>query len=262
MNRGFNVNEYWIARGRNYLHESLPQQFHRLQEKFLIDVLRAGQIPLGSILEIGCGFGRITRLLAEFFPDTKITALDLSPEQLENAKGYCGEQPNVSFQQYDFYSGEPFPGTGYDAVLAVEVFMHHPRLVVRCLSETFATISQHIINIDWSEDWPWKTAEHVWVHDYSKVYREAGLQCATFVLPEKVGGKQQKLFVAAKTLSPAIRRLEAEAAASLAQNSAAKPEASLGSQVASDAVGWPQHLELAIKQIRDTLPAGWTFILV
>src|SRR6185503_17702731 len=58
------------------------------------------------------------------------------------------------------------------------------------------------------------------------------------------------------------RRLEEQAAESLTHNSTANPEASLGSQVASDAAGWPQHLELAIKEIRATLPPGWTFILV
>src|SRR5262245_53711603 len=103
----FNVNEYWMKRGRNYVHENLPQEFHRLQEKFLIDILRASQLLLFSILEIGCGFGRITRLLAERSSDTKIIALDLSAEQLENARKYCLGQANVTFQQYDLYSDEP-----------------------------------------------------------------------------------------------------------------------------------------------------------
>ena len=262
MQSSFNVNEYWLQRGRNYLHENLPQEFHRLQETFLIDVLRSSGIPLASILEVGCGFGRITRLLASSFQDTKITALDLSPEQLENAKRYCGQQSNISFQQYDLYSGKPFPGAGYDIMVAIEVFLHHPRPIVLGLFRRLAAVASHLINIDWSEHWPWKTAEHVWVHDYSRVYREAGLQCATFVLPEKVDGKQQKLFVGAKTISPAIRRLEEEAASSLAKNSTATSEASLGSQAAFDAACWPQDLELAMKEILRTLPSGWTFILV
>jgi len=262
MQSSFNVNEYWLQRGRNYLHENLPQEFHRLQETFLIDVLRSSGIPLASILEVGCGFGRITRLLASSFQDTKITALDLSPEQLENAKRYCGQQSNISFQQYDLYSGKPFPGAGYDIMVAIEVFLHHPRPVVLGLFRRLAAVTGHLINIDWSEDWPWKTAEHVWVHDYSALYLEAGLQCATFVLPEKVDGKQQKLFIAAKHLSPGIRKLEQETAESLAQYLRANPETDTKTHPVPDVANWPAQLDLAVQEIREKLPVGSAFILV
>ena len=51
MNEAFDVNEYWLERGRNYVRENLPQQFHKLQERFLIDVLLASQIPMTRLLE-------------------------------------------------------------------------------------------------------------------------------------------------------------------------------------------------------------------
>src|SRR5262249_40674130 len=150
-----------------------------------------------GLLELGCGFGRITRLLAQTFPQACITALDLSPDQLAQARLNCGNTPNLSFLEYDFYSGAPLPVTSCNAVIAVEVFLHHPLDALRSLVEKLRACAQHLINVDWSEDWPWQTPEHVWVHDYRSLYRGAGLQCATFVLPEKVGGLQQKLFIAA-----------------------------------------------------------------
>jgi hypothetical protein len=192
----------------------------------------------------------------------KITALDLSPEQLENAKRYCGQQSNICFQQYDLYSGEPFPGAGYDIMVAIEVFLHHPRPVVLGLFQRLAAVAGHLINIDWSEHWPWKTAEHVWVHDYGALYLEAGLQCATFVLPEKVDGKQQKLFIAAKHLSPEIRKLEQEIAESVAQYASARVKTDLKTQQDLENANWPVQLDLAIQEIRQTLPAGSSFILV
>jgi len=86
----FNVNEYWLERGRKYIDEQhTPPEFHRLQEQFLLDVLQRSGLPMRRVLEIGCGFGRITRLLAETWPDASITALDLSPEQLANARRHC-----------------------------------------------------------------------------------------------------------------------------------------------------------------------------
>src|SRR5215471_2172309 len=151
MSEPFNVNQYWLERGRNYIHENFPQEFHRLQEQFLLNILRASGIATERLLELGCGFGRITRLLAQTFPHARITALDLSPEQLDQARHNCSEYPNVSFFQYDFYSGSPMPVSRCDAVIAVEVFLHHPRDLLLALVERFRNHAQHVINVDWSE---------------------------------------------------------------------------------------------------------------
>src|SRR2546430_12037880 len=43
-----------------------------------------------------------------------------------------------------------------------------------------SAISLYLANIDWSETWPWKTPDHVWVHDYQAIYAEAGLRSAAF----------------------------------------------------------------------------------
>src|SRR5439155_13512302 len=142
----FDVNQYWLKRGQTYAQEErLAMDYHRLQERFLFDILEASRIPLRKILEIGCGFGRITKLLAHKFPNSQITALDLSPDQLRNARKYCSRAANVTFQQYDFYSGLPFPGADYDAAIAIEVFLHHPRHVVLGLIQKLASLSQFII---------------------------------------------------------------------------------------------------------------------
>src|SRR5262249_38445511 len=106
---------------------------------------------------------------------------------------------------------------------------------------------------------------HVWVHDYRSLYRGAGLQCATFVLPEKVGGLQQKLFIAAERLSPVILALEQEVAAPAAN--ATSGSSSLGRDAMHceplpDAVRWPEQMQTAIRELRETIPAGTTFILV
>ncbi|HKS36976.1 MAG TPA: class I SAM-dependent methyltransferase [Verrucomicrobiae bacterium] len=257
MSEFFDVNQYWLKRGRGYIGEPLPQEYHRLQEKFLLDLLRASRMPMDRILEIGCGFGRVTKLLTEHFPAAQITALDLSPDQLANAQRYCGQPRNVVFEQYDFYSGLPFPGTGYDAAVAIEVFLHHPRQVVHALIERLAGVAGCIVNIDWSEDWPWKTAEHVWVHDYAAIYQEAGLQCAGFALPRKVDGMQQMLFIAASHLPGEVARLEQEAHAAMRDALMRSPP-----PAASEPGQWPQQLQRAVQEIMETVPAGSSLILV
>ncbi len=264
MNGQFNVNQYWLNRGRNYIKESLPEEYHRLQERFLLETIRLSRMPMTKLLEIGCGFGRVTRLLADAFPGAQITALDLSPEQLANAKRYCAGRESITFQPFDFYSGSPFPGSGYDATIAIEVFLHHPRPVVEGLLAKLAAISQYILNIDWSEDWPWKTPEHVWVHDYRAVYEAAGLKCAAFRLPQKIDGMQQKLFIAAKQFAPELGRLERQAmeAQAAAENSEAAAMPRPADAAGSGGASWAHQLQFAIQEIVETVPAGSTLILV
>lgn len=260
MHTAFNVNDYWLKRGQTYFREErLALEYHRVQERFLFDVLRESQVPFRRILELGCGFGRITKLLAEQFPQASITALDLSPDQLANARAYCSGLDNIAFAQYDFYSGKPFPGLDYDLVVAIEVFLHHPVHIIRGLLGKLSSITQLVVNIDWSEEWRWKTPEHVWIHDYPALYRETGLACATFPLPQKVEGKQQKLFVAGPQLPQQLFSLEEKVtqAAQDAQTAVTAAPADLSSPEL-----WLQSLQLAQEEILKTVPPGSSFILV
>lgn len=258
MSTEFNVNRYWLERGRTYSHEErLGQEYHRIQERFLLGALRQGQIPTGGILELGCGFGRVTRLLAENFPDASITALDLSPDQLENARRNCAHCGNVLFASYDFYAGQPFPGSAHDLAMAIEVFLHHPRPVVAGLIQRLAGISRHIVSLDWSEDWPWQLPEHVWLHDYPALFADCGLQCVTLPLPQKVDGKQQKLFVAGRELSPAVIALAATA------GTESRPaEIQTAGEITPGPNDWSAKLALARQEIMALIPTGGSFILV
>src|SRR6059036_2466061 len=155
MSSTFNVNEYWLKRGRDYIAEDLPAEYHRLQEQFLLETLQRAGVTYRRILDLGCGFGRITRLLANQFPEATITAVDLSQEQLTNARHYCEGHANIEFATYDFYSREPLPGGHHDLVVAIEVFLHHPGSFLHQLLQRLAIACHSIVNIDWSEDWPW-----------------------------------------------------------------------------------------------------------
>lgn len=62
-----------------------------------VDLL--GRIPLTHprrIVDLGCGAGNVTRLLAERWPDADITGLDSSPEMLERARTVL---PSAHFEQ-------------------------------------------------------------------------------------------------------------------------------------------------------------------
>ena len=69
-----------------------------------------------TILEIGCGTGNFTELLATRFPAARITAIDFSPEMVERARAKL-ENPNIVFLCVE---GEKFlqdaPRESYDLV--------------------------------------------------------------------------------------------------------------------------------------------------
>jgi SAM-dependent methyltransferase len=258
MSDEFNVNAYWLERGRQSEgEEARYAEYHRLQEQFLFETLRKGGLPMHHVIELGCGSGRITRLLAENYPNATVSALDLSPERLELAARHCAGVGNVSFAQYDFYSDAPLPGSGYDAAVAIETFLHHPRTLVRSLVEKLSNISRCIVTIDWSEAWPWRPPEHVWIHDYQAVYAEAGLHCATFILPQKIDGMQQKLFIASKKMThEMVRFLE------MAEKAAAAQDAAQKAMAFSSVAQWAERLQRATGEILDLVPIGEAFILV
>src|SRR5918912_2375018 len=81
--------EYWLEKGKTYKKEFQYNEKFKLQEKMLIDYLKNIIPPFTTIFEIGCGFGRITKLLlSELNNINEYLAVDLSPQQIENAKEY------------------------------------------------------------------------------------------------------------------------------------------------------------------------------
>lgn len=70
-----------------------------------VDLLN--RIPLESprtILDLGCGAGNVTRLLAERWPDAVLTGVDSSPEMLEKARQTC---PRAAWIEADLNRWEP-----------------------------------------------------------------------------------------------------------------------------------------------------------
>lgn len=66
-----------------------------------------------AILEVGCGTGKNTGLLAEI--GERVTAVDFSPGMLAQAKAKIGA-PNVIFQVADITQPWPIPAAAFDLV--------------------------------------------------------------------------------------------------------------------------------------------------
>ncbi|WP_455577365.1 malonyl-ACP O-methyltransferase BioC [Anaerosinus sp.] len=73
-----------------------------------------------EILEIGCGTGYLTKILADKFPDANILATDISPDMLESAKYKLSNYQNITYAILD---GEKIStDKKYDLIISNAVF--------------------------------------------------------------------------------------------------------------------------------------------
>jgi SAM-dependent methyltransferase len=80
--------------------------------------------PADVVLDIGCGVGRLTRVLAE--RATHVHAIDVSAEMLEQARELNGHLTNVTWHHGDGTTLHPVEDGSIDAVVSHVVFQHIP----------------------------------------------------------------------------------------------------------------------------------------
>jgi len=178
--------EYWEKRGQVYKKEYEYSESSKRQEKVLVEYLKS--LSFDSVLEFGCGFGRITKIVLENFPIKKYVALDLSADQLLNAKNLCKEFDNVTFVQstiQDFNPDEKF-----DIVLGIEVLLHVlPDEINDVIRKLVNHTNKHLVHVDWYENTPPKIrSPHNFIHNYKKIYEN--IKSISEVKTQPVSGKQ------------------------------------------------------------------------
>jgi SAM-dependent methyltransferase len=77
-----------------------------------------------TVVDIGCGVGRLTRVLAA--RAAHVHALDVSAEMLERARQLNAHLPNVTWHEGDGTTLRPIPDAAVDAVVSHVVFQHIP----------------------------------------------------------------------------------------------------------------------------------------
>ena len=149
---------YW--RQRKPVAATLPE--HKRAEG-LIRRLIPTLGPVASVLDVGCGTGRMGVLLAEVLPGAMYCGMDVNPIAVAKA---AAAVPNGLIVQHSIQdwatTGEP-----WDLVIASEVLMHIPpediEAVVGKLRELAAWT---LITVDWTEPVDGKPSRWNWRHDY------------------------------------------------------------------------------------------------
>jgi SAM-dependent methyltransferase len=159
----YNPEEYWLEQGKTYRQRFIYNECFELQEKMFIDFLKTLQFE--TVVEVGAGFGRITKLMLENFPQIKeYLAIDLSPDQItelcNNISDNRLQSQVISIQ--DFKTEKK-----YDLVLAVEVLMFIPPAEIDNVYQRLLDLTKtHVVNVDWYEDVAVSGAEYNFIHQY------------------------------------------------------------------------------------------------
>jgi SAM-dependent methyltransferase len=174
----YNPAEYWHERGKKYKENFRYDKNKRLQEEFLITHLNGISGSFKSVLELGCGFGRITQLLLTNYSDiTEYLAVDISPHQIENAKSLLSSTKLTNKVKLDFLVSDIQSlklDKEYDLVILSEVLLHILPTEIDSIIKKLITLSKkYIINIDWFAEHPPRIqARHNFIHQYEALYKK------------------------------------------------------------------------------------------
>jgi len=172
---------YWKNRGAGYRaefqkHNPYTRLIFWLQERALRQEL--AKLKYESVLEVGCGFGRITRILLDNPNVKRVVATDLSPKQIANVNITDPrlELKVQSVLDLDYYKE-------FDMVIASEVLMHiPPDKIDQALHNMKKAAKSYVLNVDWYAPKEAKAAGGwCWQHDYpGKILRKLHRQAIYF----------------------------------------------------------------------------------
>lgn len=151
---------YWQTRGATYESRFVLARY-AAQEAALVGVL--DKLEFSTVLEVGCGFGRIGALVKSLRPDCEYTGIDISPDLINSARTRVPDGEFYGVTLADFDPG----GRTFDLVIAAEVLMHIPhRSVGRAIDKLRALASRYVVTVDWTAPTEGRVGRHNFRHDY------------------------------------------------------------------------------------------------
>lgn len=166
MGDSYDPEQFWTESGAAYWEPDIPKSPEYIAQEEVLERI-AVDLNFTTVLEIGCGGGRVGQLLQRVNPDMVYTGIDISPDALAVASIYIDNGKFIRTSIQDFRPGN----RKWDLVVSSEVLMHIKPEEVDDAIAKMKRLGRQILAVEWlpqktiykeSDIAPWN-----WPHNYS-----------------------------------------------------------------------------------------------
>ena len=160
---------YWVERGRTFEAEAVSKGWDRAQEPALTEMLSG--LRFESVLDVGCGFGRVGEGILESRPWVRYTGMDVSPDLVLSAQRRL---PGHEIVLADLVTWDD--ERTWDLVLAVSVLSHvRPESIEGVVAKLWQASRRDFVVLDW--DNVGAETPYQWGHDFGSLFA-SDLHCS------------------------------------------------------------------------------------
>ncbi len=167
--------KYWEDRGANY-EVSTKEYNSNVEIPILESLIEKNSLYNSAILEVGSGYGRIYQEVGG--KCSNYTMCDFS----NSMRNECKVRTNIF---PDYWDGHklPYPDNSFDLVILFSVLLHVPEEQIKKFFSEICRVTNNYIFIASYTGNLSVTADHVFKHDYNKLFKSEGL---TTVFEKKI----------------------------------------------------------------------------
>jgi SAM-dependent methyltransferase len=141
----FSPKAYWSKRGQVYEQQAIDGGWWDGEQEGIPDLLAT--LTFSSVLEVGCGFGRVGASIKAHWPEVEYTGIDISPDLVNAAQKRL---PDSEIIEADMVIWNP--DRRWDLVLAISSLSHiPPEDIFGVVRKLLAWARRDIVVVDWNQ---------------------------------------------------------------------------------------------------------------